>query len=119
MSKEDYRAKIEKIDEDIGKLLKEGINAIRKIGMLKAKYGATVENTKRKEIIMNKIKISKETAGRIKIKFPYVPIFIPEIKKFHGYIWHLEGKYWTIPNNDENLDEIISAFGEEKIEIEM
>lgn len=56
------------------------------------------------------IQIIKYTDDKIKILFPYVPEFVAGIKTISGRQWHPQGKYWTIPNNDDNLNRVLKLF---------
>lgn len=48
------------------------------------------------------ITLTKETDAKLKLKFPYQPDLIEEIKNMQGARWHPEGKYWTITDCDRN-----------------
>jgi len=61
------------------------------------------------------IKIEKDN-GRIKVFFPYNPVYITKIKTIIGYKWHSDGKYWSIPYSE--LENLLSAFDRKKIEVD-
>lgn len=64
----------------------------------------------------NTIKISKDASGRITVAFSYDPDRVEKVKTV-GYKWHPEEKYWSFPYSDSILDNILSVFSEEKIEL--
>ena len=46
------------------------------------------------------IKISRGTAGKIAITFPYDPVHVAKIKAVEGSKWHPKEKYWSFPHSD-------------------
>ena len=64
------------------------------------------------------IRIEKENNGRIIVKFPYNPVYIAKIKTIKGYSWHPEEKYWSFQPNDGIVEKLITAFGEENVDID-
>ena len=65
----------------------------------------------------NTIKISKDASGRITVAFSYDPDRVEKVKTV-GYKWHPEEKYWSFPYSDSILDNILSIFSEEKIDVD-
>jgi integron integrase len=63
------------------------------------------------------IKIEKE-ARRIKVTFPYSKDLIAKIKTIKGRRWHLDKKYWSFPNSDGKLQEILNVLDGERIRLD-
>jgi ATP-dependent DNA helicase RecQ len=57
----------------------------------------------------SKIRIYKE-AYEIRVSFQYDPFLVNKIKSIGEHKWHSEGKYWSFPNSNDILDEILRAF---------
>ncbi len=64
------------------------------------------------------IKISSDIPGKIKVVFPYNPEYIARIKTVRAHRWHPEGKYWSFQHSKPVLDEILSAFAGEELDID-
>lgn len=64
------------------------------------------------------IRILKEESGRIKVSFPYNPIFVEKIKAIKGRRWHPEERFWSLPNATGVLKELLRIFGDEKVYID-
>jgi len=64
------------------------------------------------------IKISSDIPGKIKVVFPYNPEYIARIKTVRAHRWHPEGKYWSFQHSKSVLDEILSAFAGEELDID-
>jgi integron integrase len=64
------------------------------------------------------ITIGPDTPERIKVAFPYSPSIVAKVKTIEGHKWHPDGKYWSFPNSEQILDEILSVFAGEKVEID-
>ena len=67
---------------------------------------------------MAKILLEKATEGQIKIRFGYAPELVEKIKKINGRSWHPEEKYWTIPEKDEAVQQLLLVFAEDEISID-
>ncbi len=65
-------------------------------------------------MINKMIQIRKE-GGFIKVTFPYNPDFAEKIKSIKRHRWNLEEKYWSFPNTNGTLDDILKVFEGEKI----
>jgi len=64
------------------------------------------------------IRLSKAPGGRVKITFPYAPGHVAEIKKHRGHRWHPKDRYWTLPDEDNIVEKIMSAFGDKNVVID-
>ena len=64
------------------------------------------------------VRISSDIPGRIKMTFSYNPEYVGKVKTIMGHRWHPEGKYWSFPNSKLVLNEILSAFGGEELDID-
>jgi hypothetical protein len=52
------------------------------------------------------------------VSFPYNPIFIAKVKTIEGRRWHPEGRYWSFPDSDGILKELLRIFAKEKVYID-
>ena len=68
--------------------------------------------------MQEKIKVSKMNEGRIKVILPYNPNDIQKLKTISGYIWHPNGKYWSLPYIEKNISKLQTIFSNDKIEID-
>ena len=68
--------------------------------------------------MQEKIKVSKMNEGRIKVILPYNPNDIQKLKTISGYIWHPNGKYWSLPYIEKNISKLQTIFSNEKIEFD-
>jgi site-specific recombinase XerD len=64
------------------------------------------------------IEISKLGKDKIRVSFPYNPEYVQKIKTAGGHRWHPDEKYWSFPNTDGTLEEILKVFEGEKISID-
>jgi hypothetical protein len=64
------------------------------------------------------IKIGSDTPGRITVTFPYSPEVVAKIKTIKNRRWHPEEKYWSFPQSESALNEILSALEEEEVDID-
>ena len=64
------------------------------------------------------VKISSDIPGRFKMTFSYNPEYVGKVKTIMGHRWHPEGKYWSFPNSKLVLNEILSAFGGQELDID-
>ncbi len=53
------------------------------------------------------ITIKKDKSGFLIESFPYNPQFVQKIKIIAGHRWYPEGKYWSFPDTDGTLDNIL------------
>jgi len=67
---------------------------------------------------MTIIKISKDLSGRIKITFPYNPSLVEKVKTLKGRRWHKDRRYWSLPDSDGVIGQILSAFKGEDLHID-
>ena len=67
---------------------------------------------------MAKILVEKTTDKQIKIRFAYAPELVEKIKKINGRSWHPEEKYWTIPEKDEAVQQLLLVFAGDEISID-
>jgi hypothetical protein len=67
---------------------------------------------------MAEILLERATDGRIKIRFSYAPELVEKIKKVSNRSWHPEGKYWTIPETDEAVQQLLVLCAENEFSIE-
>ena len=56
---------------------------------------------------MGVVSIRKNNAGKITVSFPYSPDFIAKVKRIPGHRWHPDDKYWSFPNSDGTLEQIL------------
>ncbi|HBE78908.1 MAG TPA: hypothetical protein DDW65_14190 [Firmicutes bacterium] len=68
---------------------------------------------------MTKILLEKSTSGGIKIRFNYAAELVEKIKKINNRSWHPEGKYWTIPETEEALLQLLALCPEHEFSIEL
>lgn len=64
------------------------------------------------------IKITSDIPGRIKMVFSYNPEYVAKIKMVRAHRWHPEGKYWSFPYSKPVLEEILSTFAGEDLDID-
>ena len=67
---------------------------------------------------MAEVRIVKIGPSKLKIIFPYNPIYVEKIKAFSGSWWHPKEKHWTVPYSDGVIEKLLSIFGEEEIELD-
>lgn len=49
---------------------------------------------------ISKVKVSRDTSGKITVVFPYDPLRISKIKTIEGYKWNPDKKHWSFPDSD-------------------
>ncbi len=54
----------------------------------------------------------------IKVTFDYNPIYVERVRTIPGRKWHPEEKYWTFPFSKQILEQVVSAFAGQKVEID-
>ena len=64
------------------------------------------------------VMIGKDASGNIKVTFDYNPAYVERVRTIPGRKWHPEAKYWTFPFSKQILDQIVSTFAGEKVEID-
>jgi integrase/recombinase XerD len=57
------------------------------------------------------IVLQKGTNGELRVIFPYNPELVEKIRQIPGRKWLLDDKCWTIPDNQDAMEELISVFG--------
>lgn len=67
---------------------------------------------------MGVVTLTRSTAGKIAVTFPYSPDFVAKIKSSAGHRWHPDGKYWSFPHTDEVIEKILKVFEGEEIRID-
>jgi Phage integrase, N-terminal SAM-like domain len=63
------------------------------------------------------IQIALAEAGRLKIVLPYSPDRIAKIKGVKNRRWHAEGQYWTVPDGEGALPNLLTLFAEDAIDV--
>lgn len=66
---------------------------------------------------MAEIDISRDTAGRITVVFPYSSSRVAKVKTIEGRKWDPEKKYWSFPDSDGTLQKIIQVFDNEEVSL--
>ena len=64
------------------------------------------------------ITITSDSPGRIKVTFPYSAEIVAKIRTVKTRHWHSEGRYWSFPHSEPVLNEILSTFAGEEIDID-
>jgi integron integrase len=62
--------------------------------------------------------VSKDNTGNITVAFKYDPLFVEKVKTIPGHKWNPDKKYWSFPNSNQILNQILSAFNGEEIDID-
>ncbi|MDI6734739.1 MAG: hypothetical protein QME42_00865 [bacterium] len=57
-------------------------------------------------------------SNRVIVAFPYNPSYVEKVKSIKGHRYHPEGKYWSFPDSDGIVEEIVAVFQGEKINID-
>jgi integron integrase len=64
------------------------------------------------------ITITTAAPGEIRVTFPYSPVVVATIKSIGSGRWHPDGKYWSFPYSEENMNRLRSALSGEEVNIE-
>src|SRR3990167_5792486 len=67
---------------------------------------------------ISKVKVSKDTSGKITVAFPYDPSRISKIKTIEGHKWNPDKKHWSFPDSEGVLHKILKIFGQEQVHID-
>lgn len=67
---------------------------------------------------ISKVKVSRDTAGRITVAFPYDPSRISKIKNIEGHKWNPDKKHWSFPDSEGVLHKILKVFGQEQVHLD-
>lgn len=63
------------------------------------------------------IRIGNDSYSRITVSFSYDFHIIAKVKTIEGHKWHKDKKYWSFPNTNGKLEEILKVFEGEEIRI--
>lgn len=66
---------------------------------------------------MESIHVSPGTPGRLVVRFPYSPEAVAKIKTVGGRYWHVEEKFWTVPDKPGMLERLKEVFGPEDVDV--
>ena len=72
-------------------------------------------NDSRKRLFTTEVNVSQDISGRITLTFPYSMSSITKVKTIKGYKWYPDKKYWSFPDSDGKLREILNVFDGERI----
>ena len=61
---------------------------------------------------ISKVKVSRDTSGKITVAFSYNPLLVEKVKTIEGYKWHPDNKHWSFPDSDGILNKILKVFRE-------
>lgn len=64
------------------------------------------------------IRVTSDDTTVIKVDFAYDPSIVAKIKTIGNRRWHPEGKYWSFPNTAAKLNEILTIFADEHLDID-
>ncbi len=67
---------------------------------------------------MAAILIEKENKEWISVKFTYDWDSVEKIRKIHGRKWNQEGKFWSVPNIDKTVKQLLDIFKDKEIFID-
>lgn len=65
-----------------------------------------------------RIRITSDETTDIKVDFAYDPAVVAMIKTIRNRRWHPDGKYWSFPNTAAKLNEILTIFADEDLDID-
>ena len=68
--------------------------------------------------LIAKVKVSKDTSGKITVAFPYDPSRISKIKAIEGHKWNPDKKHWSFPDSEGVVHKILKVFGQEQVHID-
>ncbi|MBI5286122.1 MAG: hypothetical protein HY878_00845 [Deltaproteobacteria bacterium] len=66
----------------------------------------------------NVIVLGKDVSGRTMVSFSYDPQLVEKVKTIKGRRWHKDGKYWSLPDSDGIIEEILKVFKGEEIHLD-
>lgn len=64
---------------------------------------------------MGIVSVTSGEEGRLLVQFPYTPERVSAIKKIPGRIWHPDGRYWSVPNQEGILEILRSCFSGDRV----
>ena len=67
---------------------------------------------------ISKVKVSRDTSGKITVAFPYDPSRISKIKTIEGHKWNPDKKHWSFPDSEGVLHKILKVFGQEQVHLD-
>ncbi|TRZ52782.1 hypothetical protein D4S03_02895 [bacterium] len=67
---------------------------------------------------MGAVTLTKGSAGKIAVTFPYSPDFVATVKCIPGHRWHRENKSWSFSHTDEIIEKSLKVFEGEEIRID-
>ncbi len=53
------------------------------------------------------IRIGKNSGVRITVSFPYDQLLVSKVKDIESHRWHPDKRYWSFPNRNNILEEIL------------
>ncbi len=66
----------------------------------------------------SKIRVERGESHRIKVSFPYNPVFMEKIKSIKGRRWHPERKYRSFPHSDSVLEKLLLIFADQEVYVD-
>ena len=70
------------------------------------------------QVLGNEVIITKDQSGRLTVTFPYNSAVVEKIRTIQGRRWHPEGKYWSFPDNEEILAQLLEIFAGKEVSID-
>jgi hypothetical protein len=67
---------------------------------------------------ISKVKVSRDTSGKITVAFPYDPSRISKIKTIEGHKWNPDKKHWSFQDSEGILNKILKVFGQEQVHLD-
>ena len=64
------------------------------------------------------VRISPDTAGRIRVTFPYNAELVARLRMVETRKWHPDGKYWSFENSKPILNKILSVLAAGELDID-
>ena len=64
------------------------------------------------------IRITSDKTNGIKVDFAYDAAVVAKVKTIRNRRWHPNGKYWSFPNTAAKLNEILTIFADEHLDID-
>jgi integron integrase len=68
--------------------------------------------------LIAKVKVSRDTSGKITVAFPYDPSRISKIKTIEGHKWNPDMKHWSFPDSEGVVHKILKVFGQEQVHLD-